>query len=180
MYIINLVPKELKETYNQKRESYVTDEQYDIISFSFTKQRKTNFTWRPIIFDIFVNWYAEKDNTTIAAIAASTISVEYFNNTENCSTMDWHFLQYSTIRYIIFDNDYKKCIDIILEKAFFGENIYGIKDASKYFFEKEPQNLSTEELVSLIVSLRSPVRYKIGTEENKREVLEIINEHPNS
>jgi hypothetical protein len=183
IYISNFVPKELKYKYNQNIESNFSDEQYHIISFSLSGEKTHKFKWYPFIIDFFVVFTKEYNSNyesinTIAAIAASAIAGEYFNsNLGRYTTMDWHIMNYGFIRYLIVKNDYKKCIDIIMEECFLGENIYGIKNGSKRYFNKEINELSNEELVSLIVLFKNPTRYKMETEENKNRTVKILNEY---
>jgi len=178
IYINNSVPKELKLKYNQNIESCFNDNQYEIILFSFAGHKNNRFKWHPFLFDFIFVIISGKYDNTIASVTASTIAGEYFYDNIGKYTMtDWHIMNYGFTRYVIIKNNYKKCIDIILEKCLLGENIYGIKNASKHYFNKEVSDLSDEELISLIVLSYAPTRFKIGTEENRNRTLKIINEY---
>lgn len=171
IYAGSSVPKELKDTYNQDIESYFTDEQYDVISFAFTREKNYQFTWRPFIFDII---FFQKENN-IAFISSSNISAKYVHNNKGKYTMmDWRIMDYGFLRYIITQNDPKKCIDIIMKDCFLGPEIYGIEHAGRHYFSKEVKDLSNEELISLVISLPSPIRFGIGTEMNKARTQEIL------
>jgi membrane peptidoglycan carboxypeptidase len=52
-----------------------------------------------------------------------------------------------------------------------GEKIYGIKNACEHYYHKDIRNITNEELVSLIMLSYNPIRYKMGSEENKNKTL---------
>ena len=52
-----------------------------------------------------------------------------------------------------------KIVELYLNAIEFGPNIYGIKQASQYYFRKLPKNLSAKEGAFLGMLLPSPVRY---------------------
>ena len=181
IYAINSVPKELKLKYNENIESYFNNEQYKLISFSINDNEKYLFKWYPFIIDFFVMVNSIKNGreinyNSIPSITASAIALEYYHrNLEKYNTMDWHIMNYGLTRYVIFQNDYKKCIDIIFNKANMGEGIFGINNASEYYFNKSIKDITDEELVSLIVLFNNPSRYRINTDENKERTLRILN-----
>jgi hypothetical protein len=174
IYVYNFIPKELKIIYNQNTESYLNDEQYNVILFSLNGNK--NHKWYLFIFDFIFT--SNSKNNYIALIAASTIAGEYFsNNKEKHTTMDWHIMNYGLMRYIVIKNDYRKCINILFKNAYMGEKIYGIKNACEYYYHKDISNITNDELVSLIVLSYNPIRYKMGSEENKNKTLKILNEY---
>ena len=174
----NFVPKELKIMYTQNIESYLNDEQYNIILFSKNGNKNHRFKWYPFMFDFIFSSISLKNHNYIASMTASTIAGEYFsNNIRKFSNGKWHVMNYGLMRYIVFKNDYRKCIDIIYKNNYMGENIFGIKSASEYFFEKNIKDISNEELISLIVLSCNPETYKVNNEENKSRTLKIINEY---
>ena len=182
----NWIPKELKIMYNQDIESYFSDEQYNIITFSLSDNKGNKFKWYPFIVDIFVqfnNVYKNrksKNINSIAYMATSRIALEYFhNNIGKYGNMEWHMMNYGLERYIILKNDYKKSIDIITGKGWMGLGIFGFKNASEYYYNKEIKELTNEELISLRVLMDNPGYYKIGSEENKIRTERILNEYGN-
>lgn len=52
-----------------------------------------------------------------------------------------------------------KILEIYLNIIEFGDNIYGIKNAAKYYFKKDPKNLNPREASFLAMLLPSPKRY---------------------
>ena len=179
IYICNSVPKDLKYSYNQNIESYLNDEQYDIIFFLLNGNKKHKYKWYPLILDFIISEISEKNHNYLASMTASTIIGEYLSNDyrKKMTSIDWHIKDYALMRYIVYKNDYRKCINIIFKNIYMGENIFGIENACKHYFEKEITNLSTDELVSLIVLSYSPTRFKINSEENKIRVMNIIHEY---
>jgi hypothetical protein len=180
IYVCNFVPKELKTIYNQNIESYLTNEQYNIILFSLNRNKSHRFKWYPFILDFIFEINFKNNHNYIASLASSTIAEKYFsddNNRVKYTTMDWHIMNYGLMRYIIIKNDHKKCINIIFKNSYMGENIYGIENASEHYYHKNISDISNEELVSLIVLTYNPTRYKINSEENKYRTLKILNEY---
>jgi hypothetical protein len=176
IYVYNIVPKELKITYNQNIESYLNEEQYNIILFSLDGDK--NYKWYPFIFDFIFIATNKRDHNYIASLTASTIAGEYFsNNLGKYSSLDWHIMNYGLMRYIIVKNDYKKCINIIFKNLWMGENIRGIENASEYYYQKNVKNISNDELVSLILLSKNPSKYKINSEENINSTLNVINKY---
>jgi hypothetical protein len=175
IYVCNFVPRELKIIYNQDIESYLNDEQYDIILYSMNGNKNHRFKWYPFIFDFIL---ITNNHNYIASITASTIAGEYFsNNKGKYTTIDWHIINYGLMRYIILKNEYRKCINIIFKNAYMGENIYGIKNACEYYYQKNIRDIENKELVSLIVLSYNPTRYKINSNENKNRTLRILNNY---
>jgi len=130
IYVIKFVPKELKSKYNENIESYFNNEQYKLISFSINNNEKYLFKWYPFIIDFLIindNPVKNINYNSIPEITASAIALEHHHrNLGKYKTIDWHIMNYGFMRYIIFQNDYKKCIDIIFNNAYMGEGIFGI------------------------------------------------------
>ena len=53
-YIIYFVPKELKIEYNKNIESYLNDEQYELITFAINGNKEHKFKWYPFIIDFII------------------------------------------------------------------------------------------------------------------------------
>lgn len=52
-----------------------------------------------------------------------------------------------------------KILETYLNVIEYGDNLYGIKDAAKYYFKKDPANLNARESAFLAMLLPSPKRY---------------------
>jgi hypothetical protein len=176
IYVYNFVPKELKNKYNQNIESNLNDEQYDIILFYYNGNKNHKLKNYPFIIDIIIELNMEKKYMkiySIASMTAKTIVGNHFSdNKGKYTSMDWHIMNYGLIRYIVAKYDYKKCIDIIMNDIWMGENIFGLENACMQYYQKTIKNITNEELFSLLVLSWSPQRYKLNSEENIRKTKE--------
>lgn len=64
----------------------------------------------------------------------------------------------------------KELLEAYLNRAAFGPAVYGVEEASRYYFEKPCQSLSLAEAVMLSVMLRSPTGFDPWTEEGRQEL----------
>ena len=64
--------------------------------------------------------------------------------------------------------DKKKILETYLNVIEYGEGIYGIRKASRYYFKKEPKHLNARESAFLAMLLPSPKRYAVSY---KRRIL---------
>ncbi len=71
-----------------------------------------------------------------------------------------------------------RILELYLNIAELGENIYGIGEASHYYFNKAPKDLNAREGAFLAMLLPSPVRYSVSFD--KKELTEFANEQVNS
>ncbi|MCR9204378.1 MAG: transglycosylase domain-containing protein [Halobacteriovoraceae bacterium] len=92
---------------------------------------------------------------------ASTISQQVIKNLflspEKSLTRKGKELLYST--YMERNVSKEKILETYINIAEFGPGIYGIKAASKYYFKKNPKDLTPKEGAFLAMLLPSPVRY---------------------
>lgn len=59
-------------------------------------------------------------------------------------------------------------LDMYADAAYFGNQTQGVKEASLFYFNKQPELLGSNEMLSLIAALNSPSRRYPGSFENKR------------
>jgi hypothetical protein len=179
IYVYNLVPKELKNKYNQNIESNLNDEQYEIILFYYNGNKNHKLRNYPFILDIIIEFTENKKymkEYTIASRTATTISGNYFlDNMGKYTSLDEHIIDYGLIRYIVAKYDYKKCINIIMNDIWMGENIYGLENACMQYYQKTITDITNEELFSLLVW--RPSRYKLNSDENIRRTKEIMDKY---
>lgn len=66
-------------------------------------------------------------------------------------------------------------LDLFINIMYFGNNIYGIKDAANFYYNKEVSELTEDEYISLITCLIAPtdLNVKDAKEENQKRVLRI-------
>jgi monofunctional glycosyltransferase len=60
----------------------------------------------------------------------------------------------------------KRIIEVYLNTAQFGENIFGVESASKFYFNKPAQYLSINEAAQLIAILPNPTKLKLKNKSN--------------
>ena len=73
----------------------------------------------------------------------------------------------------------EKILEIYLNIVEFGENIYGVKQASHYYFDKHPSQLTAREGAFLAMLLPSPIKYGASFKQKKltsyaKEVIDSI------
>lgn len=71
-----------------------------------------------------------------------------------------------------------RILELYLNIIELGENVYGIGEASRYYFNTSPKNLNAREGAFLAMLLPSPVRYSVSFD--KKELTEFATEQVNS
>ena len=173
IYVYRSVPDELKQDYHLTNVLEFSDEQFQIIWFALTENKRYNFNWYPFIIEALFR--DPKDN----ADRIASMFIMFSNNmyvTSPFRASLWN-IEYGLARYIRRDNDYKKCLSLIITKAYMGNEIYGIFDASEYYYSKNIDDLTIEELVSLIILINSPTRNAIGSLFSYNKIEEIVNKY---
>ena len=71
----------------------------------------------------------------------------------------------------------KRILEVYLNIAQFGENIYGVEAASKYYFNKPAQYLNLKESSQLASILPNPVKFNLNNKSKylKKRITRIIN-----
>jgi hypothetical protein len=178
IYTINYVQKDFKEYYKNVKLLDLNEEQYKIIWFTITENKDYRFNWRPFILDIISGFIsAEKpSNDIIDIIAAEYIIIFEFGYKDLNSA---HLRYYALMRYIRFDNNWKKCISIIFNHyTFRNSEINNIEEASIFYYNKELKNINEKELIGLIL-LFNNYKYEIGTDFTQNKINEIYNRYNN-
>ena len=172
IYITKTVPEELKQYYDQFEMNYISDNKYQIIWFVFTGNKNYGFKRYPFIID---RLFEGKNNIE------SYVSFNIINTNEkyrkDFRSETWN-VEYGLSRYIRWDNNYKKCMNYIINYGYFGNNIFGIVNASEYYFKKRIDDLTERELISLVLFINSG-RYRIGSDLSENKINEIINTYNN-
>lgn len=59
------------------------------------------------------------------------------------------------------ENHYSKdeILEMYMNKIYYGNGCYGIKEASNYYYQKEPIDLNKEEAAALVYTIKSPNNY---------------------
>jgi hypothetical protein len=150
IYTINYVQDEWKYYYKNYEIKELNENQYEIIWFILTQNKNYKSKWYPFLFDIII--YIMKQENTIEGnlnlMTAETILIHkfYYRDLNNA-----HLRYYSFERYIGFDNNWKKCISIIMNNFYFGNEIYNLEDASIFYFNKNIKNITEKELIGLLL-----------------------------
>jgi len=169
IYTTISVPNELKEQYNKNIELNISNDQYQLLWFTLTENKNYGFKWQPFFIEYFFR--ENKDNLN------SYISFLIINSNEKYRKIyriqNWN-IEYGLSRYIKKENDYKKCLNIILSNGYMGNEIYGIVNGYEYYFNNNIEKASNEELVSLGLLIISPTRYSIGGNHSKNKIKEIL------
>jgi monofunctional biosynthetic peptidoglycan transglycosylase len=69
-------------------------------------------------------------------------------------------LYYAILLELIWDK--KRILEVYLNVAQFGDNIYGVEAASNYYFHKSSRFLNIEESAQLISILPNPIKFKLN------------------
>lgn len=75
----------------------------------------------------------------------------HYDRSLNRQITEWAGMVWLSRHYTI-----DRCIDIIAHCSYFGNEYYGIKEAATGYFNKEPGELSDDEIVSLLIIMRTP------------------------
>jgi len=176
IFVNNSIPKEVKQKYNNTSALNISDEQYQIIWFVWENNKKNKFKWYPFIIDGFFRSHAD----SYASYLLLCDNDEYNEKLKHSPNRlpVWN-MEYGLKRYIRKKNDYKKCLSIILSKSYMNNEIYGIEDACKYYYNKKIEDLTEKELISLAVLSLNYTIYKIGGENSEDKINEIIYKYYN-
>ena len=92
---------------------------------------------------------------------ASTISQQLIKNTHLSSekTFDRKLKEMALTKKLEKNFSKDEILESYLNIIFFGNNCYGIEDASKYYFNKSAKNLTLEESCTLAGMIKAPSRY---------------------
>jgi hypothetical protein len=108
-----------------------------------------------------------------------TASETIINNFGYRDLNNAHLRYYSLMRYINYDNNWKKCVSINVSNGYYGNEINTIENASKYYYNKNIKNITDKELIALTLLLLSSTRYEIESNYSKIKVDEIFSKFIN-
>ena len=168
VFIAKNVSDELKQQYSQNMISNFSDNQFQLMWYVLTGNKNYRFTWYPPLIEVIGKKELSLGNTVAAFILHSNGK---YRNQLRLKT--WN-LEYGLARYIKWDNDYKRCVSVIISHSYLGDNIFGFANASNYYYEKNTIDLTERELISIVLLSLSPVLYKIESEYSERKIEELI------
>ncbi|GHV55518.1 hypothetical protein AGMMS49579_18620 [Spirochaetia bacterium] len=169
VYTIKYVPNNFKETYNKSIVFDLDEDQYKIIWYTLTKNKNYRFKWYPFIFDIILRDNGNNLDMNAAETVISSLGYRDLNNA--------HPRYYSLMRYINYDNNWKKCISILLSDGYYGNGISNLEDAMEYYYSKDSKNINERELIAIILLLFGPKKYEIGSNYSEIKIEEVFNEY---
>lgn len=145
----------------------LTDEQIYIVSYLFSKGKYNKFQKRPLIMDTF----SFRNNVAL-------IMAEMICNDVSKSMTEWRFSVLGTKRYIEKKVDYRVCCNYICSKTYFGNGVYGLNDASVFYYDKECKDLTEMEFTKIILMGTNPSYYNVLEHEKRTEegALEILSQ----
>ncbi len=91
----------------------------------------------------------------IASLAARILITDTIKNSIAFS-LDWHLAQYSATVWVSRHIPAEECLKLIADKSYFGHGYYGVANAAKGYFGKDPNDLSVDEASYLLVMMRNP------------------------
>ena len=168
IYVINIVPNDLIQQYNQSSLLNISDRQYKIIWFAITKNKNYGFNRYPFFIDNFFR--NNKENLDYEISSYLIIANEQYKNYHISKKRN---IQNGLSRYINKDNNFKKCLSIFISQGNFGENIYNMEEACKIYYDKSIKDISDEECLSLVGFAIYP-HYTIGSRESEKIIKEIL------
>lgn len=150
------------EVNNLKESTYVSiDKVSDIAIKTFIEIEDKRF-YDHSGFDIYRIGKAIINNSkSKQVIGASTITQQYVKNiylsSEKSIFRKIRELYYAIKLETIYDKN--KILEGYLNSIYFNHGIYGIYDASKYYFNKEPIELNLSESAILVAIIKAPAKY---------------------
>lgn len=178
IYTIQYVSQDFKDYYQNSKILDIDDNQYEVIWYALSENKNYGFKWQPFIFDIAFDFMFFGKNKSVSKMsmvswmAAETIIIKCGNRYLNNA----HPRNYALYRYITFDNNWKKCLSIIVQNYYFGNDIRSIIDACEYYYNKPIEYISDKELMSLLLFDQ---RWIIGSDELNEKVEKLYSEMKN-
>ena len=134
-----------------------------------TSEDATFFKHNGINYNAFINALGENIKRREYAFGASTISQQVTKNLflRNEKSINRKIKEIVVTKKL--EKRFKKnqILEIYLNIAEFGPNIYGINSASKYYFKKTPEKANGAEGAFLALLLPSPIKYHLSIFKNK-------------
>ena len=150
----------------------LTDEQIKIACFVSYEHKNPEFhNYFFLINDAFSN-----RNNVALSTADFYIEKNYDIRTLGDTSMDYNFITLATKRYIMKNIDYRLCYNYVFSFAYFGNQQYGLQNASEFYYAKNYKELTSTEFISLCLLMSNPHIYNFLEEENIIRCEEKVNE----
>ena len=105
-------------------------------------------------------------------------ALAYFQEYEDfreINSIERHIMELATKRYIMKNIDYRTCYNYLLSKFYFGNNVFGLSNASEFYYSKKYTELTDKEFISLCLLLNNPAVYDFNNEKNRNRCEEELN-----
>ncbi len=113
----------------------------------------------------------------IALITANIYIGKYYDiRTLGNSSIEYQIIDLATKRYVMKNIDYRLCYNYVFSNTYFGNQKYGLQNASEFYYSKNYKELTTKEFISLCLLISNPYMYNFLEEENKIRCEEKVNE----
>jgi hypothetical protein len=170
IYTVNILPDDLKQGYKQFDLIDISNEQYQIIWFVWTQNRNYGFKWNAFLLD---NFYKSKIERYVSQILIGEKFQNNYRELRGSKKFLMGFLEYGLSRYIKNDNNYKKCLSIIIKNNYMSNGIKGYEEACNFYYNENLKNVSQKELIAVVLLSVSPIIYKIGSLRSEDKINEI-------
>ena len=166
--------KEVKVDKNELlRSSTISLSEEQIKIASIVLNGNSNPEFHNYIF--LINDAFSKRNYVALATAFSYIGEHDNDNFRKSTSNERRIIELATKRFIMKKIDYVPCYNYIFSKFYFGNNMYGLTDASNFYFSKQYTELTDKEFISLCLLLHNPTYYDFRNENNRKRCEEELN-----
>ena len=166
--------KEVKVDINELlRSSTISLSEEQIKIASIVLNGNSNPEFHNYIF--LINDAFSKRNYVALATAFSYIGEHDNDNFRKSTSNERRIIELATKRFIMKKIDYVPCYNYIFSKFYFGNNMYGLSDASNFYFSKQYTELTDKEFISLCLLLHNPTYYDFRNENNRKRCEEELN-----
>ena len=149
---------------------YLSNEQIKIASYVLNKDKNPKFhNYFFLINDAF------SFRNHVALLTATNYIAEN-SDTLKYESIELQIIDLATKRYVMKNIDYRICYNYLFSKFYFGKELYGLQNASNFYYSKDYKNLTQKEFISLCLLLNNPAFYDFTDENNKKRCAEKINE----
>ena len=166
--------KEVKVDKNELfRSSTISLSEEQIKIASIVLNGNSNPEFHNYIF--LINDAFSKRNYVALATAFSYIGEHDNDNFRKSTSNERRIIELATKRFIMKKIDYVTCYNYIFSKYYFGNDMYGLSDASYFYFSKQYTELTDKEFISLCLLLHNPTYYDFRNENNRKRYEKELN-----
>lgn len=86
---------------------------------------------------------------------------------DNSKTITRKYKEYNYAKRLENSLTKNQILEAYINNVFFGKNLYGLEEASEYYYSKEAKYLNDSEIISLFAMLKSPNTFYPGSDQIK-------------